>query len=40
MEVVVNIVLPVFAIVATGYLCGHRSLLGEDSSAVLNLFIY
>ena len=39
-EPLVNIVLPVFAIVASGYLCGARGLLGEDSSEALNRFVY
>ena len=40
MEPLVDIVLPVFAIVAAGYLCGARGLLGEESSEALNLFVY
>ncbi|MDF1719302.1 MAG: AEC family transporter [Minwuia sp.] len=40
MEPIINIVLPVFAIVAAGYLCGARGLLGEDSSVALNRFVY
>jgi predicted permease len=40
MEPLVNVVMPVFAIVAAGYLCGARGLLGEDSSGALNLFVY
>jgi len=40
MEPILNIVLPVFAIVAAGYLCGARGLLGEDSSVALNRFVY
>lgn len=40
MEPLVNIVLPVFAIVAAGFLCGARGLLGEDSSEALNRFVY
>ena len=40
MEPLVEIVLPVFAIVAAGYLCGARGLLGEDSSEALNRFVY
>lgn len=35
-----DIVLPVFAIVASGYYCGKRSLLGPDSSKALNAFVY
>lgn len=40
MEPIVNIVLPVFAIVGAGYLCGLRKLLGDDSSRALNSFVY
>lgn len=40
MEPLVNIVLPVFAIVASGYLCGALGLLGEESSDALNRFVY
>lgn len=40
MEPIVNIVLPVFAIVGAGYLCGAGKLLGEESSAALNGFVY
>jgi malonate transporter len=40
MESILNIVLPVFAIVAAGYACGARKLLGEESSAALNGFVY
>lgn len=40
MEPIVNIVLPVFAIVGAGYLCGRRGLLGDDSSRALNSFVY
>ena len=35
-----DIVLPVFAIVASGYYCGKRSLLGPESSKALNAFVY
>jgi malonate transporter len=35
-----DIVLPVFAIVASGYICGWRSLLGPESSEALNGFVY
>jgi len=37
---VVNVVLPVFAIMAAGYLCGRLGLLGEGSSQALNGFVY
>lgn len=40
MEPILNIVLPVFAIVSAGYLCGVRGILGEDSSVALNSFVY
>ena len=40
MEPILNIVLPVFAIIATGYLCGYFKLLGAESSEALNLFVY
>lgn len=39
-EPILNIVLPVFAIVAAGYACGARKLLGEESSVALNGFVY
>ncbi len=40
MQALFDIVLPVFAIVATGYACGRRGLLGPDSSEALNKFVY
>jgi hypothetical protein len=40
MLAVVNVVLPVFAIMAAGWFCGHIGLLGEDSSQALNGFVY
>lgn len=40
MESLVNIVIPVFAIVAAGYICGLRKLLGVESSEALNGFVY
>jgi len=40
MEPIINIVLPVFAIVGAGYICGARGILGEDSSVALNRFVY
>lgn len=40
MEPLLDIVLPVFGIVGAGYLCGARRLLGDESSAALNLFVY
>ncbi|MEM7746008.1 MAG: AEC family transporter [Pseudomonadota bacterium] len=40
MQALIDVVLPVFAIVATGYICGWRKLLGADSSEALNKFVY
>ncbi len=37
---IVNIVLPIFAIVLIGYVVGRRGLLGEASSEALNAFVY
>jgi len=40
MSVVVNVVLPVFAIILAGYLSGKAKLLGSASSEALNKFVY
>lgn len=40
MDAIINIVLPIFAIIGAGYLCGRYGVLGEDSSSSLNLFVY
>lgn len=40
MEPIVNVVLPVFAIMAAGYLTGRAGLLGEASSQALNAFVF
>lgn len=40
MQALFDIVLPVFAIVASGYLCGYKNLLGPESSEALNAFVY
>lgn len=40
MEPIVNVVLPVFAIMLAGYLAGRAGLLGEASSQALNGFVY
>lgn len=40
MESILNVVLPVFAIIGAGYLCGRFSLLGPESSEALNRFVY
>lgn len=40
MSAVVNVVLPVFAIILAGYLSGRTRLLGQASSEALNKFVY
>lgn len=40
MQSIVNVVLPIFAIVLAGYVSGRRGLLGSESSAALNGFVY
>jgi predicted permease len=40
MEAIVDVVLPVFAIMLSGYLAGRAGLLGPASSAALNGFVY
>jgi hypothetical protein len=40
MEAVVNVVLPVFAIVLAGFACGRLRLLGPGGSEALNGFVY
>jgi len=40
MSPVLNVVLPVFAIILSGYLAGRARLLGESSSEALNRFVY
>lgn len=40
MAPILNVVLPVFAIIAAGYACGRWKLLGDDSSQALNGFVY
>lgn len=40
MQALVNVVLPVFAIVAAGYLLGRRRLFGAEASQALNAFVY
>lgn len=37
---IVDVVLPIFAIILAGYLVGRRRLLGEASSEALNAFVY
>lgn len=40
MASIINVVLPIFAIILTGYLAGRRGLLGSASSDALNGFVY
>lgn len=40
MHVLFDIVLPVFAILVSGYICGRQNLLGPESSEALNKFVY
>ncbi|MEZ5834052.1 MAG: AEC family transporter [Dongiaceae bacterium] len=40
MQAVVNVVIPVFAIVLAGYACGRLRLLGTGGSEALNGFVY
>ncbi|WNJ99813.1 AEC family transporter [Thalassospiraceae bacterium LMO-JJ14] len=40
MEPIFNVVLPVFAIILTGYACGRFGVLGPASSEALNKFVY
>ncbi len=40
MPVLINIVLPIFGIILAGYLCGRSKLLGAESTAGLNQYVY
>jgi malonate transporter len=40
MEAILNVVLPVFAIIAAGWAAGRAGLLGDASSEALNRFVY
>ena len=40
MDALINVVLPVFGIVLTGYLAGRFEALGPESAAALNRFVY
>jgi malonate transporter and related proteins len=40
MEAIIDVVLPVFAIIAAGWLCGQLGVLGDDASQALNGFVY
>ncbi len=40
MSAVLNVALPVFAIIAAGFACGRFRILGQDASEALNKFVY
>jgi malonate transporter and related proteins len=40
MDALINVVLPVFGIILTGYLAGYFGVLGPDSAASLNRFVF
>ncbi len=40
MEAIINVVLPIFGIILTGYLAGLFKVLGGESSSAINRFVY
>ena len=40
MEPVINVVLPVFAIILSGYVAGRMGVMGQSSTDALNRFVY
>ena len=40
MDAIINVVVPVFGVILTGYLAGRLKLLGPESAAALNRFIF
>src|SRR5262245_14000498 len=40
MDALINVVVPVFGIILTGYLAGRLGVLGPDSAAALNRFVF
>lgn len=40
MQTIIEVVLPIFAIIAAGYGCGRGGVLGEASSEALNRYVY
>ena len=40
MEPVINVVLPVFAIILSGYIAGRAGVMGPASTDALNRFVY
>jgi len=40
MSALINVVIPIFGIILTGYLAGRLDVLGQESAAALNRFVY
>src|SRR5262245_35257850 len=40
MEALINIIVPVFGIILTGYFAGRFDVLGSDAAAALNKFVF
>lgn len=40
MQTIIDVVLPIFAIIGAGYACGRGGVLGEASSEALNRYVY
>jgi malonate transporter and related proteins len=40
MDALINVVIPVFGRILTGYLAGRFEVLGEESAAALTRFVY
>jgi malonate transporter and related proteins len=40
MDALINVVIPVFGLILTGYLAGRFEVLGEESAAALTRFVY
>jgi predicted permease len=40
MDALINVVIPIFGIILTGYLAGRLDVLGQESAAALNRFVY
>jgi predicted permease len=40
MEAILNVALPIFALIACGYVAGKIGVMGEDSTAALNTFVW
>ncbi len=40
MDALINVIIPVFGVILTGYLAGRLNVLGSDSAAALNRFVF